>query len=264
MHISKERRDRWQAVTKHDAFNTWIRPQILGPDGNLDVERLHALAMTYGIDKRSQYAHLNPGQQRMSLGNILRKVVPVHLYERASLRPTTSSRPTDGASVPEASPLARASLPELLRLHAEVMDELRRREVTRTLNNPAGDYAEFLFAMTFGWALEGNSAAGHDATDSEGLRYQIKSRHLTPHNKSRQLSFMRGLPDKKFDYLAAVLFDQAYRVHRAIILPHAPLEAMCRYSAHANAWVLRPEDSCWSVPGARDVTDELRKAEKSI
>lgn len=263
MHITKERRDRWRRVTKNDAFNTWLNPQVAGPDGRLDLERLHAVALEHGIDKRSQYSHLNPGQQRMNLGNILRKAVPRHLYDSVPLSPSEVSKPI-GAETPEASALSRASLSELLRLHGDLMEELRRREITRTHNNPAGDYAEFLFSLAFGWTLEGNSAAGHDATDIDGLRYQIKSRRLTTRNRSRQLSFMRDLPGRKFDYLAAVLFDHAYRVERAIILPHAPLEALCRYSAHANGWILRLEDACWSVPGARDVTHDLRQAERSI
>ncbi|MBF0664111.1 MAG: hypothetical protein IR159_00960 [Brevundimonas sp.] len=144
------------------------------------------------------------------------------------------------------------------------MEELRRREVVRTSNSPVGDYAELLFSTAFGWDLANNSAAGHDATDAEGLRYQIKGRRLTSHNGSRQLSFLRRLPEKKFDHLAAVLFDARYRVKRAIILPHEGLEARCRYSKHANGWLLRLEDSCWEMPGARDVTADIRKAAEAM
>lgn len=96
------------------------------------------------------------------------------------------------------------------------------------------------------------------------MRYQIKSRRLTRHNRSRQLSFLRRLPEKKFDYLAAVLFDARYRVQRAIILPHEGLEARCRYSKHANGWLLRLEDSCWNMPGARDLTEEIAAAAEMI
>ncbi|MBA4001324.1 MAG: hypothetical protein C0461_12110 [Brevundimonas sp.] len=144
------------------------------------------------------------------------------------------------------------------------MEELRRREVVRTSNSPVGDYAELLFSTAFGWALETSSAAGHDATDKDGVRYQIKSRRLTAHNGSRQLSFMRRLPEKKFDYLAALLFDARYQVKRAIILPHEGLEGRCTFSAHSNAWRLRLEENCWDMQGARDVTDEIRSAAEAI
>ena len=264
MKISKERRERWERLTRDDAFNLWLRPQVSGPDGTLDLERLHAVALHYGIDRREQYAHLNSGQQRMNLGNMLRKAVPPEEYGAPAPMATPMPAaepigPSDGEP-----PLARATIRELLTLHAEVMEELRRREVVRTSNSPVGDYAELLFSTAFGWALEGSSAAGHDATDGEGVRYQIKSRRLTSHNGSRQLSFLRRLPEKKFDYLAAVLFDAHYRVKRAIILPHEGLEARCRYSAHANGWLFRLEDSCWSMEGARDVTAEIAAMGESI
>lgn len=254
MEISKERRQRWEENTKNDAFNQWLRPQVTGVDGTLDLDALHEVAKRYGVDRREQYAHLNPGQVRMNLGNILRKAVPRTEYEAGAITPTAPL----AAAIPEI--IKESSVHNLLRLHGQIMDELRLREVVRTSNSPAGDYAELLFATAFGWTLEGSSAAGHDATDAEGIRYQIKSRRLTKENGSRQLSFLRKLPERKFDFLAAVLFDSAYGVHRAIILPHDGLEARCRYSSHANGWLFRLEDSCWQMAGARDVTEQIRAA----
>src|SRR5690606_8844173 len=165
MKISKERRERWEQLTKNDAFNQWLGPQVTAPDGTLDLDRLHAVALKYGIDRREQYAHLNPGQQRMNLGNMLRKAVPRDVYDgdmpATSAPAITTAAPTE----PRSEALGRATVRELLRLHAEVLDELRRREVVRTSNSPVGDYAELLFATAFGWELENSSAAGHDATD---------------------------------------------------------------------------------------------------
>jgi hypothetical protein len=261
MQISKERRERWKEVTRDCAFNQWLGPLVTATDGTLDLDQLHALAASYGIDKRKQYAQLNPGQQRMNLGNMLRKVVPPAIYETPS---PSGKTPAETVLVAEPEPLARASVHELLRLHGEVMAELKRREIVRTSNNPIGDYAELLFSTAFAWQLENSSASGHDATDENGLKYQIKSRRITPHNASRQLSFLRRLPERKFDFLAAVLFDHRYHVKRAIILPHEVLGALCRFSPHANGWLFRLEDACWNLPGARDVTDEIIAAAKSI
>lgn len=257
MEISKERRERWEQNTKNDAFNRWLGPQVTAPDGTLDLEALHAVAQRYGIDRRSQYAHLNPGQVRMNLGNMLRRAVPKADYEGG---PPTTPVPQQAVEAYMPEIVKDASVRDLLRLHGQIMGELRLREIVRTSNSPAGDYAELLFSMAFGWNLEGSSAAGHDATDGDGLRYQIKSRRLTKENGSRQLSFLRKLPEKKFDYLAAVLFDASYGVQRAIILPHEGLEARCRFSNHANGWLFRLEDSCWQMAGAREVTEEIRTA----
>jgi len=260
LEISKERRERWERLTKNDPFNQWLRPQVTAADGSLDLDALHTVALRYGIDRRDAYAHLNPGQVRMNLGNMLRKAVSPSEYETEAASPAV----IEGDAAPPEAPLARASVRELLRLHGAVLDELRRREIVRTANSPVGDYAELLFATAFGWTLENSSAAGHDAVDRDGVRYQIKSRRLTKSNGSRQLSFLRRLPEKKFDVLAAVLFDGAYRVQRAILLPHEGLEARSRYSPHANGWLFRLEDSCWAMEGARDVTDAVRAAEGAI
>ena len=63
---------------------------------------------------------------------------------------------------------------ELLKLHAEVADELRARGITRSSNNPTGDLAEFLFCRAFGWRQAGNSNANLDAVGSDGTRLRAK------------------------------------------------------------------------------------------
>lgn len=261
MEISRENRERWERQTKNDPFNQWLKPQVTAPDGGLDLNALHDVALRYGVDRRDQYAHLNPGQVRMNLGNILRRAVPPTDY---GFEPNLSASVIEEAGDSQNSSLVTASVRELLQLHGAVIQELNRREVVRTSNSPVGDYAELLFATAFGWDLESSSAAGHDATDKDGVRYQIKGRRLTKANGSRQLSFLRRLPEKKFDFLAAVLFDHAYLVQRAIILPHEGLEARSRYSPHANGWLFRLDDSCWSMPLARDVTKQLQAAAETI
>ena len=52
MEISRERRERWERLTKDDPFNLWLRPQVTAPDGTLDLDALHAVAGRYGIDRR--------------------------------------------------------------------------------------------------------------------------------------------------------------------------------------------------------------------
>jgi hypothetical protein len=182
----------------------------------------------------------------------------------ATAGPESPRPPLPPKRVPAPAPIdprvADKPVKELLGLHGAVLEELRRRGVIRTTNNPAGDFAETLFARAFGWTLANNSALGYDATDAAGQRYQIKSRRLTAHNPSRQLSFIRRLPERAFDTLAAVLFDEVYGVWRAILLPHELIEPRARFSSHANGWLLLLEDKVWDLAGARDVTEELRAA----
>lgn len=149
---------------------------------------------------------------------------------------------------------------ELLELHGAVIEELRERKIVRSGNGPVGDYAEFLFAKAFGWTLVNNSKKGYDAIDESKLKYQIKSRRITRHNKSRQLSSLRKLQEKHFDFLAGILFSEDYTVYRAVIIPHGIIEPRSRFSTYTNGWIFRLEDDVWSVPTARDVTAQLKSA----
>ena len=89
--------------------------------------------------------------------------------------------------------LADFSTLELLQTYAGILNELKAREVIRTRNNPIADYSEWLVASKLNLKLEGNSSFGYDAVDSEGTRIQIKSRRITPDNKSVRSSAIRNL-----------------------------------------------------------------------
>ena len=151
----------------------------------------------------------------------------------------------------------------LLLLHSQIMDELRERGIVRTSNGPVGDYAEVLFARAFGWTLETNSAVGFDATDAAGSRYQIKSRRITARNSSRQLGALRRLPDRNFDVLAAVLFDEKYAVRRAALIPYAVVVTRAKIAVHTNSWRFMLEDRVWTLPGVRDVSADLENAQQA-
>ena len=157
----------------------------------------------------------------------------------------------------------KRSVSALLNLYAEILEELRDRGVVRSANSPVGDYAEHLFATAFNWTLVANSAAGYDAVDGK-TRYQIKARRLHSHNRSRQLSFIRRLPERNFHYLAGVLFNEDYTVLRAALIPHALLAGNCRFSTHANGWLFMLEDNVWDWSGVKDVTTKLKAAAKRI
>jgi hypothetical protein len=153
---------------------------------------------------------------------------------------------------------------ELLEIHSAILEELRERKIVRSSNGPVGDYAEFLFAKAFAWELVNNSQKGYDAKDTDGQSYQIKSRRITLHNGSRQLSPLRRLPEKSFDFLAGVLFNADYSIYRAVILPHSVIEPRCRFSKHTNGWLFKLEDNVWQMPDARDVTPQLKSAAAAL
>jgi hypothetical protein len=148
--------------------------------------------------------------------------------------------------------------PQLLVLHSDVADELRRRGITRSSNNPTGDLAEYLFCKAFGWKQADNSQANVDAIGADGTRYQIKGRRITRFNKSRQLSAIRDMAGSHFDFLAGVLFDEDYTVLRAALIPHSVALERATFVERTNSHRFLLRDEIWNAPDVRDVSAELR------
>jgi hypothetical protein len=131
--------------------------------------------------------------------------------------------------------LSRLSTPDLLKIHAQVLAELRNRQVVRSENAPTGDYAEWLCVQRLGLVLQKNSALGFDAIDSIGTKFQIKGRRVTPANKSVQLGAIRDLDRSDFDFLVGILFDQNYSVTLALKIPHAVVCERARFVSRTNS-----------------------------
>jgi hypothetical protein len=143
---------------------------------------------------------------------------------------------------------------ELLREYAQLMRELRTRGIVRSSNNPVADYAENLVSTKLGLTLQVKSAKGYDAIDSGGRRYQIKARRRTPENQSTQLSQLRGLGEKPFDFLVGVLFHADFSVEFAAVIPHAVVLEASGYSDHTHAHIFHLRPTIASEIGVRDVT----------
>jgi len=146
---------------------------------------------------------------------------------------------------------------ELLRTYAEIMGELRSRGVLRSSNNPVADYTELLVARSLGLELVGQSTAGHDAVDSAGIRYQIKGRRITKHNGSTQLSAIRNLADKPFDFMAAVVFNPDFSVEYAALIPLSVVQERSTFSQHTNSNIFHFKRSLLADPRIQDITSRL-------
>ncbi|MDP2678634.1 MAG: hypothetical protein Q8O85_07925 [Rhodoferax sp.] len=143
---------------------------------------------------------------------------------------------------------------ELLLAYASLMEELRTRGIVRSSNNPVGDFTEFLVARALGLNLLGQSAAGHDATDASGVRYQIKGRRPTEHNKSVQLGIMRNLEFRPFDVLAAVIYSSTFSVSYAALIPIEVVSELGSFSKHSNGQVFHFRRSLLNDPRVTDIT----------
>lgn len=113
---------------------------------------------------------------------------------------------------------------ELLALSGGALAELRKRDVVRTANAPAGDLAERLVADAMGGDLAPNSQKSWDVlvratvADTPAQRVQVKARVVTdPTNAGqRQVSAFRSWDCESVMF---VLFDPTFRVRSAALVP---------------------------------------------
>lgn len=147
---------------------------------------------------------------------------------------------------------------QVLELYADVLRELRTRGVVRSTNNPVADLAERLCAKTFGLTLVSKSTAAYDAVGPDGTRYQIKARRVTPENPSTQLSAIRKLGNGTFKYLLAVVFDERFRVRKAVRVHRSAVRTYARFSGHVNGHLLIIDGPVLRDKRTVDVTRQLR------
>ncbi len=122
---------------------------------------------------------------------------------------------------------------ELLAEYERILAELRRREIIRTNDAPAGQYAEWLAREVLGGELAPNSTKSYDLTTPDGQRLQVKARVLRNDVAGeRLLSPFRSFD---FDQALVLLFDVAYRVKRATLLPADLIRDNSAEDLHSNA-----------------------------
>lgn len=173
--------------------------------------------------------------------------------KRTFLANTGGTGSTNGIGI-NMTDITKSTESELFAMHNSVLDELQRRGVVRTQNNPVGDYSEWLVSKVLGLKLAPNSAKGFDATDSEKNRYQIKGRRITKKNKSAQLGVIRGLDDSDFDFLIAVIFDESWKVVRAAKIPHKAISELSKYRKRINGHVMYLRLQELSNPAVENIT----------
>lgn len=258
---------------RENAFRAYLSGSISGPSVSSYVSYAYRVERELGIDLDKCILdddYLSVIAQRLRRGLIPPKSVQnclssVRSYS-AFIGQTRCFEP-DTASMNRTHPVESSERPSfirdqsdqgLMRLYAQITDELRDRGVVRTANSPIGDYAESLFATAFNWILTNNSSAGFDALDEAKLSYQIKARRIGGGSSSRQLGALRNLDHRNFDKLAAVLFSETFDIIRAVIIPYETVLACARRSEHTNSWRVMLTDSLCAQAGVRDVTSILR------
>lgn len=128
---------------------------------------------------------------------------------------------------------------ELLRLYAELMEELRDRGLVRTSNNPVADYAEKVAVEELSLQRASKEERGYDAMDNKGRKYQIKGRRITRHNKSRQLGAIRNIDQGLFDYLVAVIFNERFEIVEMWRIPFDFVKNNVTWSKQVNGHIFQ-------------------------
>jgi hypothetical protein len=175
--------------------------------------------------------------------------------------------------------LKSASLADLFMLYGYILDELIRREVVRTRNQPLGDYSEWLvwqalrgqqtpnkseksFDITADVSSELLAGLGPHSGGHLGARIQVKARSVSPIPKHHQLQ-TSPFHAHGFDYLALVLHEESdFSIRRAVLLPTATVLAHAKPASARRDDVLR----LWMTPAvmddptAVDITERLQSA----
>lgn len=159
--------------------------------------------------------------------------------------------------------LSKHSSKDLLLQHVEIIEELKKRRILRSNNNPVADYTEWLASRALDLELQPKSKKGYDAIDTNGKKYEIKGRKITPSNPSPQLSVLRNLEDKHFDFLIGILFDKDFSVLEAYKIPHSIISKYSSYSEHQNGEILHLKGELLSANGVERIDEQIRRKANS-
>ena len=161
---------------------------------------------------------------------------------------------------PDLSTLSESGL---FSLYRAILAELKSRDLIRTENAPAGDYAEYLVATALGGQLATNSEKSWDVLGEDGEKLQVKARVVSdpPQPGQLQLSPFRSFG---FDSAVIVLLSATdYAVSRASKVPRHVVESSAVYRQHVNGKVLFARPEIMQHPDATDLTTTLREAQTS-
>lgn len=149
---------------------------------------------------------------------------------------------------------------ELIKLHRDIITELKRREIVRTRNQPIAGYTRWLVKRCYRLNDAGNPNDRHDFIDDNGIKYIVRSRQV---NESTMLnapfSVIRDIEDRNFDFLVIVVYDMDFNIIQAKKITIESLLLHNHYNEHQNGYVLRPNDIESFEIGVEDIRVELNR-----
>jgi len=149
----------------------------------------------------------------------------------------------------------------LLRLHSNVLEELRGRGVLRSANSPVGDYAEVLVCQALSLRRAPPSTKGYDAEHTNGSRYEIKGRRFTGRSRPSHFSAIRDLPEEHFDWFVGVLFERDFSIRQAFLFPWKVIQDVAKHQPHVNGWIVTLKSCRDNLSRGHDITKKLVKTQ---
>lgn len=154
--------------------------------------------------------------------------------------------------------LGGATDAQLFEMYGLILATLRTRELIRTANAPAGDYAEYLVARALGGDLAPNSEKSFDVAAPEHGRVQVKARVVGEKITAgqRQTSPFRS---HDYEYAALVMLSSAdYSVRQAVLVSRQMVEDRAVFRKHVNGSILFMRPELMDHSDAIDITERLR------
>ena len=152
-----------------------------------------------------------------------------------------------------------ATVGDLLLLHHQVLEELRRRQVMLQTTNPTRELAVHLCCAALGWQRVKYTRRGYSAIGPDETYYEIRARHRNRHVRKFRRAFKDlNLATKTFDMLAGVIFTEDYQVDQAALIPWQVAKEQA--SLGAAGYRLNLGRAVWGSPGVVNITEPLRVA----
>jgi hypothetical protein len=120
---------------------------------------------------------------------------------------------------------------QLLEVWTGSLEELRRREVVRTYNNPIGDIAEAIVARHYGGVRGSFVQAGWDVAVGEELLQVKACRRATP---TTTLGFSPVRHRDGYTALVLVVFAADMTIEQAWRIPRDVVNTLARFNSHVN------------------------------
>ena len=149
---------------------------------------------------------------------------------------------------------------ELIQLHQDIVDELKRRSVMQRRINPIGSYVDWLVCKGLTLKQETKLSRDFDAVDRDGLRFKIVGKRTRSESIRIRFSDLRVEP---FDYLVVVVMNDNFELRFAAKLPLSDVSARSTNDERTKSYTFGLSENDVLLGIVEDVTKELKFVQRT-